>query len=159
QEGTPETEKIFGAVLLEDDSIVLAGFTRGNWTETSAGGSDFCAARLDSDGTVLWRWQGGTDEDEWVTGAVAATRTTVLLAGTTEGDWFDKSTSTSTLTPEDLAIIALDVGTVIPVVVPTLPPTPFPTAPPSAMNASVTPDVPTPSPIDTTSTPRNIWTP
>ncbi|CAM9724389.1 unnamed protein product, partial [Sphacelaria rigidula] len=59
QEGTPETDRILGAAVLGDGSIVLAGLTRGDWAETNAGGSDFCAARLDSDGIVLWRWQVG----------------------------------------------------------------------------------------------------
>ena len=36
---------------------MLAGFTYGNWSGTSAGSSDFAAVKLDSTGTEVWRWQ------------------------------------------------------------------------------------------------------
>lgn len=42
----------------EDDSMVLAGSTRGNWSGTNLGGAwDLAAVKLDSEGEELWRWQ------------------------------------------------------------------------------------------------------
>ncbi|CAN0100846.1 unnamed protein product, partial [Sphacelaria rigidula] len=57
QEGTPLADKIFATAVTEDGSIILAGYTEGNWGGTSAGGSDMAAVKLSSDGELLWRWQ------------------------------------------------------------------------------------------------------
>lgn len=47
------------ACVGEDDTIVVAGHTDGNWAEGSAGGHGFAAMKIDNDGTILWRWQVG----------------------------------------------------------------------------------------------------
>lgn len=57
QDGTPLADKMFGAAILPDDSVVISGYSEGDWAQTNAGGSDFCAARLGADGTEIWRWQ------------------------------------------------------------------------------------------------------
>ena len=74
QAGTPEEDSFHDAVLatastvdaagLESESttIVLAGFTRGDWSGTGSSGSgssgsDFAALGLSADGVELWRWQ------------------------------------------------------------------------------------------------------
>lgn len=57
QEGTSASDKMFGAAILGDDSVVITGYTEGDWAQTNAGGSDFCAVRLSADGTEVWRWQ------------------------------------------------------------------------------------------------------
>lgn len=57
QDGTSAADKLFGAAILDDDSVVVTGYSEGDWAETNAGGSDFCAARLDANGSEMWRWQ------------------------------------------------------------------------------------------------------
>lgn len=45
-------------VALEDGSVVVAGFVNGTWNgEPSIGDRDFAAVKLDSNGTVVWRWR------------------------------------------------------------------------------------------------------
>lgn len=41
----------------DDGSVVFAGFTDGDWDGSQAGEGDFAAAMLDSEGSVVWRWQ------------------------------------------------------------------------------------------------------
>lgn len=41
----------------EDNSVVMAGYTYGDWNATNAGSRDFAACKLDADGTLLWKWQ------------------------------------------------------------------------------------------------------
>lgn len=43
----------------EDDTIIISGYTDGDWEGENAGGYDFAAMKLAGDGTVLWRWQVG----------------------------------------------------------------------------------------------------
>lgn len=40
-----------------DGSIVLAGYTTGDWDGAAAGITDFAAVAVDEDGEELWRWQ------------------------------------------------------------------------------------------------------
>lgn len=57
QDGTPELDCISAAVIGEDESVVLAGYSSGNWNGTVMGGADCTAVKLDADGKELWRWQ------------------------------------------------------------------------------------------------------
>ena len=60
QNGTDEREEIRAAAVGEDGSVVLAGYSYGNWSGASAGdtrNADFVAVKLDVDGKELWRWQ------------------------------------------------------------------------------------------------------
>jgi len=57
QEGTSEDDRVYGGITLNRGSVVLAGYSEGNWYGTNNGGWDFTALELDPDGTVLWRWQ------------------------------------------------------------------------------------------------------
>lgn len=43
--------------MSEDGSVVMVGYTLGDWDGTSAGGADFAAAKLDAEGKEVWRWQ------------------------------------------------------------------------------------------------------
>ena len=47
----------FDSAARADGSIVLAGWTSGNWFGEVAGLQDFAAVALDEDGEELWRWQ------------------------------------------------------------------------------------------------------
>ena len=56
QNGTGEEDLFHAATSSDSDSVVLAGYTFGNWDDEAKGG-DFAAVKLDSQGTELWRWQ------------------------------------------------------------------------------------------------------
>ena len=43
--------------MSDDGSVVLVGYTDGNWSTTNAGSSDCVAIKLDADGTLAWTWQ------------------------------------------------------------------------------------------------------
>lgn len=57
QDGTDEFDSISAAVVRDDDSVVLAGYSCGNWSGLSTGQADFAAVKLAADGNELWRWQ------------------------------------------------------------------------------------------------------
>lgn len=57
QEGTGLNETFRAAVSGEDNSVILAGSSRGNWSGVNLGEMDFIAVKLDSDGKEVWRWQ------------------------------------------------------------------------------------------------------
>lgn len=50
-------DRVLGAAALDAGGVVLAGYSKGNWSGTSKGSNDFTAVELDLNGTVLWRWQ------------------------------------------------------------------------------------------------------
>lgn len=47
--------------MLADESVVVVGHTRGDWSEAGvhAGAEDFAALKLAANGTLLWKWQVG----------------------------------------------------------------------------------------------------
>lgn len=46
------------AVGCEDGSVIIAGFTVGNWAKSNTKGSmDFAAVKLDPAAAVVWTWQ------------------------------------------------------------------------------------------------------
>lgn len=47
----------FASAPRADGSIVLAGWTDGDWFGEVTGDFDFAALALDEDGVELWRWQ------------------------------------------------------------------------------------------------------
>lgn len=59
QGGTAESDVCSAAVVAEDGSIVLAGYTVGSWdgSEANAGEEDLVVVKLDKDGNELWHWQ------------------------------------------------------------------------------------------------------
>lgn len=54
-------EDVFtGATPLQDGSVLLVGYTDGDWDEGGSSVSvslDFAAVQLDKNGCELWRWQ------------------------------------------------------------------------------------------------------
>lgn len=48
---------IHGASAAADNSVFFAGSSSGQWAAAFSGGSDVFAAKLGSNGTVLWAWQ------------------------------------------------------------------------------------------------------
>eukprot|EP00904_Undaria_pinnatifida_P006344 jgi/Undpi1/283/HiC_scaffold_1.g00279.m1 len=88
QNGTTGNDELYGAANGRDGSIVLAGVTEGAWKGAHAGGlRDFCAVKLDADGGEVWRWQGGTTEDDIIRGVASVSDGSVVLAGYTKGAW------------------------------------------------------------------------
>lgn len=57
QGGTAADDVAKSVALGVDNSIVLGGYTAGNWDGPNAGLNDFAAVKLDANGTELWRWQ------------------------------------------------------------------------------------------------------
>lgn len=50
-------DQAYRMVEADDDSVVLVGYSTGDWSGGNTGGRDFAAAKVDSDGQVLWMWQ------------------------------------------------------------------------------------------------------
>ena len=57
QGGSNKGDWIHGAVALNEGSVILVGGTMGDIIGTNRSGGDFAAFELDTNGTVLWRWQ------------------------------------------------------------------------------------------------------
>ncbi|CAM9360961.1 unnamed protein product [Scytosiphon promiscuus] len=87
QDGSSETDLMYAVAGTEDEGVVLAGFTDGTWSVDNAGASDFAAVKLDSDGIEVWRYQDGTNSTDMVRDVEVQADGSVLLAGTTGGDW------------------------------------------------------------------------
>lgn len=50
-------ESAIAVVAFEDGSVVWAGSSYDTWGGSDLGGSDFVAAKMDSAGSIVWRWQ------------------------------------------------------------------------------------------------------
>ncbi|CAN0306659.1 unnamed protein product [Ascophyllum nodosum] len=128
QEGSDSEDHIEGAAILERGSVILAGYTAGKWSGTSSGGNDFAAVELDADGSVLWRSQNGTAEDDHLQAVATDGTAGILLAGYTNGKWNGFSSGES-----DFVAMLLDANS-------TLPPTPSSTTErPATATPSITP--------------------
>lgn len=57
QDGSDEVDEMLGVAAGLDNTMILGGYTFGNWTVTNQGGEDFSAAKLDSDGEQMWQYQ------------------------------------------------------------------------------------------------------
>ena len=55
--GTDETDVCYGVAMADDGSVVVAGYTWGDWDGVNAGGYDFVAIKLDAAGEEVWVWQ------------------------------------------------------------------------------------------------------
>lgn len=59
QGGTEEADVFEAAVTGPDGSVIFAGWTSGDWNRTNIGAADFAAAKFDTEGNLLWKWQVG----------------------------------------------------------------------------------------------------
>ena len=57
QDGTDGLDSVSAAVVGDNDSVVLAGYTSGSWSGITVGQADAAAVKLDANGNELWRWQ------------------------------------------------------------------------------------------------------
>ena len=57
QDGTVSTDYVMAIAMGDDGTVVLVGYTYGDWSTTNAGSSDCVAMKLNGDGTMSWAWQ------------------------------------------------------------------------------------------------------
>ncbi|CAM9665617.1 unnamed protein product [Chrysoparadoxa australica] len=90
-DGTEDWESFNAATMLPGGAgVLLVGDTYGNFHGESAGGSDFVAVALDTQGTELWRWQSGSAaRDVLSTATVLPNNAGIVVAGMTMGQWDD----------------------------------------------------------------------
>ncbi|CAM9980650.1 unnamed protein product [Ectocarpus sp. 12 AP-2014] len=89
QEGTEKDEVISTCSKTADGNVVLTGLTQGDWVETNTGLWALVAVKLDvADGSVIWRYQAGVPSYSVVSrGAASRTDGSIVIGGTTDGDW------------------------------------------------------------------------
>ncbi|CAM9975026.1 unnamed protein product, partial [Scytosiphon promiscuus] len=88
EDGTAdEGSFIRGMTMAEDGSVVVVGYTYGDWDGVNAGGADFAALRLDANGTEIWRYQDGSAGTEKMKSATMVDGdTSVVVVGNLEDD-------------------------------------------------------------------------
>lgn len=57
QDGTTRSDVVEAIVVQADGTVILGGFTFGNWSGLGSGLSDFALVALDAGGEEVWRWQ------------------------------------------------------------------------------------------------------
>lgn len=57
QDGTAEEDHLLSILVGDNESVIIAGHTKGDWDMVNAGGGDFAAVKLDAHGTYVWSWQ------------------------------------------------------------------------------------------------------
>ncbi|CAN0002449.1 unnamed protein product, partial [Sphacelaria rigidula] len=103
QGGTEEADVFEAAVTGPDGSVIFAGWTSGDWNRTNIGAADFAAAKFDTEGNLLWKWQDGTAAQDYLYAASALENGSVLLVGSTGGKWDGLNAGGS-----DFAAVTLD---------------------------------------------------
>lgn len=62
QDGTVDYDVMNSVIVAEDASIILAGYTRGDFTGSNSDVKEaMVAVKLDKDGNEIWRWQVRSD--------------------------------------------------------------------------------------------------
>ncbi|CAM9350312.1 unnamed protein product [Scytosiphon promiscuus] len=93
--GTSVADQATGVAISPDDgSVVVVGHTFGSFRGVSAGGWDFAAFKLDSEGTLVWTWQDGTSGADFLN-AVTFVDDGVVMAGQTALDFYGPSSGSS----------------------------------------------------------------
>lgn len=57
QNGSNENDTVQALAISDNDSVVLVGHTKGNWSSKNVGYYDCVAIKLDADRTMMWAWQ------------------------------------------------------------------------------------------------------
>eukprot|EP00904_Undaria_pinnatifida_P011787 jgi/Undpi1/7739/HiC_scaffold_23.g10212.m1 len=86
-DATGEQDAIHALAMEDDGTTVFAGFTEGSWISANFGGKDFAASKLNVNGTLLWKWQNGTEFDDRLNAAAVGEDGSIVFAGWSEGDW------------------------------------------------------------------------
>ncbi|CAM9944679.1 unnamed protein product, partial [Ectocarpus sp. 12 AP-2014] len=104
QAGVPSSSVVSrGSASRADGSIVIGGTTDGDWDGELTGYADFFSVALDEDGSELWRFQDGSlfsISSAW--GVTALSDGSVVLAGTTDGDYAETNAGA-----QDFAVVKL----------------------------------------------------
>lgn len=83
QFGTSEADRAYALTLTADDSIIIAGYTKGDLAGSNAGDKDIITAMLSADGEVLWITQTGGDGEDKGQAITVADDGTIYTAGMT----------------------------------------------------------------------------
>ncbi|CBJ32398.1 von Willebrand factor type D domain protein [Ectocarpus siliculosus] len=105
QDGSSGDDTLKSVAAAEDDTVVLAGYTEGSLGGDNAGETDCAVVKLDADGGVLWRWQGGTAESDVCSAAAVAEDGSIVVAGYTVGSWGGSEANAG---EDDLVVVKLD---------------------------------------------------
>lgn len=59
QNGTDDRDEFEAAASSDNNSVIMAGYTKGSWSRVKQnnGTLDPAAVKIDADGTEVWRWQ------------------------------------------------------------------------------------------------------
>ena len=57
KDGTEQYDYLSSGGVANDESVILAEGTRGEYAADNAGAFDFVVIKLDDDGEALWTWQ------------------------------------------------------------------------------------------------------
>ena len=55
--GTEDGDYCNGVAIMDYESVIIAGYTRGDWGSINSGYEDFVAVKLDAAGEYDWIWQ------------------------------------------------------------------------------------------------------
>ena len=55
--GTEELDYCIGVAMADDGSVIVTGYTFGEWGEVNAEPTDFVAVKLNAAGEQVWVWQ------------------------------------------------------------------------------------------------------
>ena len=55
--GTNVGDYCYAVAMADDGSVVVGGYTEGDWSGDNAGDNDFVAVKLDATGEEVWVWQ------------------------------------------------------------------------------------------------------
>ncbi|CAM9410233.1 unnamed protein product, partial [Hapterophycus canaliculatus] len=90
QDGTSSSDYTTGVAVAADGTIVVVGYTWGNWVTslTDADVSDFAAFKLDADGALIWKWQGASSANDQLKGVqIVDAGGAFVVVGNSEGSF------------------------------------------------------------------------
>ena len=85
QFGTENADFAYAVAFDQTGNVVVAGSTAGSLASVNAGGLDAFVAKFDAEGTLLWRQQFGTPEDDVANAMIVDRAGNVVVAGFTAG--------------------------------------------------------------------------
>ncbi|CAM9751516.1 unnamed protein product, partial [Choristocarpus tenellus] len=86
QDGTLWYDSIWGAGIDPEDDLLLGGHSSSSFSGTSKGDFDFVSIKLNGEtGLEMWRWQNGTEDEDWINDAAVDQEGNIFLTGYTYG--------------------------------------------------------------------------
>ena len=105
QAGTASDDFITTSLVIDSETIVLAGHSDGNFAFNNYGQSDMIAVGLDMFGVQLWRWQDGTNLVDAIQSSVLVDSNTVIFSGSTGGNFAGSNKGSS-----DFMVVAVRIS-------------------------------------------------